>query len=75
MKQAKAVYAFNARSENEISFAVGDLIFIVEEDTTSGWSKGRTQDYKEGYFPHNYVEIEELDSDSDSDENGVFKYH
>lgn len=74
MKQARAVYAFSARSENEISFNAGDLIFILEEDLTSGWSKGRTQDYMEGYFPHNYVEIEDLaDSDADSDSDDGIK--
>ena len=66
MKQAKAAYAFTARSEAEISFGVGDVILILEEDS-SGWGKGRTKEYREGYFPLAYVQVEEL-SDSDSDE-------
>jgi hypothetical protein len=69
MKQAKAVYAFNARSDAEISFDIGDVIVILEEDP-SGWGKGRTKDYKEGYFPIAYVQLEEL-LDSDSDDEGM----
>eukprot|EP00026_Physarum_polycephalum_P002668 Phypoly_transcript_02676.p1 GENE.Phypoly_transcript_02676~~Phypoly_transcript_02676.p1 ORF type:complete len:530 (+),score=84.83 Phypoly_transcript_02676:196-1785(+) len=71
MKQAKASYAFNARSAVEISFDVGDVIVILEEDL-SGWGKGRTKDYKEGYFPLAYVQVEEL-SESDSDDEDTNK--
>jgi hypothetical protein len=69
MKQAKAAYAFTARSEAEISFDVGDVIVILEEDP-SGWGKGRTKEYKEGYFPLAYVQVEEV-SDNDSDDEGM----
>lgn len=69
MKQAKASYAFTARSDTEISFGVGEVITILEEDP-SGWGKGRTREYKEGYFPLAYVQVEEF-SDSDSDNSGA----
>jgi SH3 domain len=68
MKQAKVVYSFTARSENEISFETGDVIYVLEEDHTTGWGKGRTKQYKEGYFPLNYVAVEEV---PDSDDEGM----
>ncbi|XP_072509186.1 intersectin-2 isoform X2 [Notamacropus eugenii] len=52
----KALYAFEARSHDEMSFGAGDIV-QVDENTTGepGWLYGRFQGHW-GWFPGNYVE-------------------
>ena len=50
--KARALYAFQANSSNELSLKVGDLIDVVERGPSGGWSKG-----VHGAFPTDYVEF------------------
>ncbi|XP_074050396.1 intersectin-2 isoform X1 [Macrotis lagotis] len=52
----KALYAFEARSHDEMSFSAGDLVQVDEKTTGEpGWLYGRFQGHS-GWFPGNYVE-------------------
>uniref|UniRef100_A0A4X2KBZ7 Intersectin 2 n=1 Tax=Vombatus ursinus TaxID=29139 RepID=A0A4X2KBZ7_VOMUR len=56
----KALYTFEARSHDEMSFGAGDIVQVgrvVDEKTTGepGWLYGRFQG-RCGWFPGNYVE-------------------
>jgi len=64
-KQLLTIYAYDATEENEISFAEGDTIYLLEKDD-SGWWRGRNLKGQEGLFPSNFVEVvgEEANSGS-----------
>eukprot|EP00475_Leptophrys_vorax_P041409 TRINITY_DN7806_c0_g1_i1.p1 TRINITY_DN7806_c0_g1~~TRINITY_DN7806_c0_g1_i1.p1 ORF type:complete len:867 (-),score=162.65 TRINITY_DN7806_c0_g1_i1:55-2655(-) len=52
----RAVFDFEGDDYDQLSFQVGDLITIIEQDPSGWWTgeiKGRV-----GMFPYNYVEIE-----------------
>nr|WEL12767.1 myosin class I C [Halisarca dujardinii] len=52
--QCKAIWTYEARDTDELSFDAGELITILSKDA-SGWWKGKVR-AKEGLFPGNYVE-------------------
>lgn len=52
--QCKAIWPYEARDVDELSFDTGDAITIVSKDP-SGWWRGKFRG-KEGLFPGNYVE-------------------
>ncbi|EPZ33306.1 hypothetical protein O9G_001718 [Rozella allomycis CSF55] len=56
---AKALYNYSPASESDIPLKVGDIVAILDENTSAGkgWAVGRSQDGKMGYFPLNYVEV------------------
>uniref|UniRef100_A0A4X2KJ17 Intersectin 2 n=1 Tax=Vombatus ursinus TaxID=29139 RepID=A0A4X2KJ17_VOMUR len=52
----KALYTFEARSHDEMSFGAGDIVQVDEKTTGEpGWLYGRFQG-RCGWFPGNYVE-------------------
>ncbi|XP_036604719.1 intersectin-2 isoform X5 [Trichosurus vulpecula] len=52
----KALYAFEARNHDEMSFGAGDIVQVDEKTTGEpGWLYGRFQGHS-GWFPGNYVE-------------------
>jgi len=55
-KQLVAIYSYEATDDNEISFAEGETIYLLEKDD-SGWWRGRNLKGQEGAFPSNFVEI------------------
>jgi len=50
------IYAYEATEENELTFAEGETIFLLEKDD-SGWWRGRNKKGQEGVFPSNFVEV------------------
>ncbi|XP_034474996.1 intersectin-1-like isoform X2 [Drosophila innubila] len=56
----RAVYEFNARNTEEITFVPGDLILVpLEQNAEPGWLAGEINGHT-GWFPESYVEkIEE----------------
>ena len=52
-----AIYARQAEADDELSFALGDTIEVIEDPRlTDCWCQGRhTSSFKEGLFPVNYV--------------------
>jgi len=55
-KQLITIYSYDATEENEISFAEGETLYLVEKDD-SGWWRGRNTKGDEGLFPSNFVEV------------------
>lgn len=55
-KQLISIYAYDATEDNEISFAEGETIYLLEKDD-SGWWRGRNAKGQEGLFPSNFVEV------------------
>lgn len=53
--RAKALFEYNAADATELSFGVGDIIFVTKQDS-SGWWEGENGG-KHGMFPGNYVEL------------------
>lgn len=51
----RALYAFDGRSDDELSFCVGDVITLLSDDAGDGWYFGSCQG-RVGVFPANYVE-------------------
>jgi len=64
-KQLVTIYKYEATEDNEISFAEGETIYLLEKDD-SGWWRGRNGKGQEGLFPSNFVEVvgEEANSGS-----------
>jgi len=54
LPKVKALYEYQARDVDELSFDVNDILELVKEDD-SGWWTGRLNG-KEGFFPNNYVQ-------------------
>ncbi len=52
--EVKALFAYTATTDKEMSFQKGDIIRVSREDT-SGWMKGRLGNAT-GWFPGSYVE-------------------
>jgi hypothetical protein len=52
--RARALYAFQASSEAELSFQVGDILTIVSQD--GGWWTAELNG-RRGFVPSNYVEL------------------
>jgi len=50
------IYAYEATEENELTFAEGETIYLIEKDE-SGWWRGRNKKGVEGVFPSNFVEV------------------
>ncbi|KAG9395970.1 PH domain [Carpediemonas membranifera] len=51
----RALFDFDARVGNELSFKKGDVITLIEEHESGMW-KGELNNEK-GYFPYNYVQL------------------
>mmetsp|Transcript_21147 Transcript_21147/g.82083 ORF Transcript_21147/g.82083 Transcript_21147/m.82083 type:complete len:1100 (-) Transcript_21147:145-3444(-) len=52
--QAKALYPYEAATDDELTFSEGDIIFIVQKDQ-AGWWEGELNG-KKGWVPANYVQ-------------------
>lgn len=53
-----ALYDYKSLQEQDLQFSAGEIIQVLDQDK-SGWWLGRLGD-KTGYFPSNYVQIEEV---------------
>lgn len=53
--QVRANYDFGAENEAELSFALGDIITVLNQDD-EGWWEGELNGQR-GLFPSNYVEV------------------
>jgi hypothetical protein len=53
-KQARVLFNYKAKAENELDLSLGGIVTILQEDD-SGWSKGEV-DGKSGWFPSSYYE-------------------
>lgn len=57
---ATAAWAFDAQNEDELAFAVGDKVVVIEAPD-GGWWRGRTGEgpaVTEGWFPANHVNLD-----------------
>lgn len=55
VRQARALYEYEATNENELSFPEGAILNIQEKDDSGWWFAelgGKT-----GFIPNNYVEV------------------
>jgi len=52
----RALYAFDARKESELTLARGDIIEVTYQDDGPGWWEGYLHG-KKGLFPSNYCEV------------------
>ena len=55
MSKCKALFEFQGETDNELSFAAGDVIELQEE-VDADWMRGRLGS-KEGIFPSSFVEV------------------
>lgn len=58
---ARALYDYTARSDKELTFSRGDMLYVVSKTPDHNWWDGFHQG-KRGYIPVAYVEIIQLDS-------------
>ncbi|ORX38457.1 hypothetical protein BD324DRAFT_620926 [Kockovaella imperatae] len=58
MSQVRAVHTFTAEHGDELDFAAGELIDVIERDEGfgDGWWRGRNARGEEGLFPATYIE-------------------
>lgn len=55
-KKCRALYEFEARNTDELSFQPGDIIMVpLEQNAEPGWLTGELKN-KTGWFPESYVE-------------------
>lgn len=52
----KALFDFEAREEEELSFKAGETLDLIFQDD-SGWAKGRNAKGVKGWFPFDYVQV------------------
>lgn len=56
-----AKYAYQAQQQDEISLNKGDKVVVLEK-SSDGWWKGKKEDNEVGWFPSNYVELEDQEN-------------
>ena len=49
------IYDFDSRTDDELSFKKGDLLYIISTDEGDWWFAQAMATGKEGYIPSNYV--------------------
>ena len=55
VRKFKALYEFDARSPDELSFQKGDILFVVNKDDLKGWRRAINSNGGNGLIPSNYV--------------------
>ncbi len=55
-----AKYAYQAQQADEISLEKGERVMVLEK-SSDGWWKGRKENNEMGWFPSNYVDMEDPD--------------
>lgn len=55
MAKFRAKYAFHGEQADDLSFKVGEIIWVYDKPA-NGWWFGRTEDGRQGIFPYNRVE-------------------
>ena len=51
----KAMYDFDARTTDELSFQKGDILFVINKDDLKGWRRAINSKGGNGVIPSNYV--------------------
>lgn len=57
-KVAVALYSYNARVDNDLSFKKGDRLQIINDDDRDWWQAKHLMMHQTGYIPQNYVAYE-----------------
>jgi len=60
-----ALYDYDARTEEDLSFEKGEVLEVYPEDLRNDWWRARSRDTgREGFIPSNYVaEVQSLDAE------------
>ena len=58
-----AVFDYESRTDNNLSFKKGDLLYIINTDDKDWWFARSKDSGKEGYVPSNYLTSSIADSD------------
>ncbi|ODV96033.1 hypothetical protein PACTADRAFT_49453 [Pachysolen tannophilus NRRL Y-2460] len=56
--QGKALYAYDAQGNDEVSVQLGETVTILESDDGSGWTMVQTPSNEQGLVPTSYLEIQ-----------------
>ncbi|KAK6171988.1 hypothetical protein SNE40_018397 [Patella caerulea] len=65
-KKVVAVYDYKAQRSDELSIFKGDIIILLYKDSASWWM-GELANGQQGYFPSNYVTLEDEEDDDNND--------
>ncbi|KAK7492879.1 hypothetical protein BaRGS_00015826 [Batillaria attramentaria] len=63
-KKVVALYDYKAQRSDELTIVRGDTILLLHKDSESWWM-GEMEDGRQGYFPANYVAMDDEEDDSD----------
>ena len=70
MQEARAIYDYEARASDELSFKRHDVITVLGRDEEDeGWYRG-VLNGRTGLFPNNYVQFQEQSSSASTSECG-----
>ena len=59
-----AKYSYSSRTDDDLSFKKGDLLYIINTDEGDWWFARSRQTGQDGYIPNNYVaEYKSLDAE------------
>ncbi|CAD5206436.1 unnamed protein product [Bursaphelenchus okinawaensis] len=60
-----ALYTYESRSDGDLSFKRGDLMYLMDSSNVDWWYVQRTADNKTGYVPRNFVALQKTAESED----------
>ena len=57
MVWAEVIYSYAAKELGDLTLSKGELVFLIERTSDSGWWTGEKEDGSIGVFPINFVKI------------------
>lgn len=57
MVWAEVIFPYSAKQDGDLALSEGELVFLIERTSDSGWWTGEKEDGSIGSFPINFVKV------------------